>query len=44
MDNGIEQVADEDIKRQLRRQARRVYIESILAALALTVLLLLPPG
>ncbi len=43
MDTGIELIDDEDVKTQLRRQARMVYLKAILAAGALTVLVLIIP-
>jgi hypothetical protein len=44
MDTGKELIEDEDVKAQLRRQARWVYLKAILAASALTVICLLIPG
>jgi hypothetical protein len=44
MDSGKELIEEEDVKVQLRRQARRVYLKAILAAGALTVVCLLIPG
>jgi hypothetical protein len=43
MDDGEEAIEDEDVKAQLRRQARRVYLKAILAASALTLLVLAIP-
>lgn len=43
MDLGIEQLDDDELKTQLKRLARKVYIESIIAGIALTVLFLLIP-
>jgi hypothetical protein len=43
MDAGIEPIEEEDVKRQLRRQARRVYVKAIAAACVLTVVFLLIP-
>jgi len=43
MDNGPEKIEDEQILRVLRRQARKVYLESILTAVVLTALCLLVP-
>jgi hypothetical protein len=42
--NGVEKVEDSWLAGQLRRQAREIHIESVLAALALTGLVLLIPG
>ena len=44
MDNGPEKIEDEQILRVLRRQARKVYLESILTAVVLTALCLLVPS
>jgi hypothetical protein len=44
MDNGPEKIEDEQILRVLRRQARKVYLESILTAAVLTALCLLVPS
>ena len=44
MDTGVEQIADEAMKTRLRRQAIRVYLDSILAALVLMALFLILPG
>ena len=38
MDNGVEKIEDEQILQTLRRQVRKIYIESVLTAVALTVL------
>ncbi len=43
MDTGDEAIEDEAEKAQLRRQARRVHVQSILAALVLTALTLVTP-
>ncbi len=43
MDTGEEEIADETVKRILRRQARRVYLESILMGIALTAAFLILP-
>ena len=43
MDNGIELIEEEDAKAQLRRQARAVYLKAIVAAGALTALVLVIP-
>ena len=43
MDSGIERIEEDDVKAQLRRQARRVYLKAILAAAALTLLCLAIP-
>jgi hypothetical protein len=43
LDAGIETIEDEDVKAQLRRQARLVYLKAILAAGALTLLCLAIP-
>ena len=40
MDKEEEPIEDEVVKRQLRRQARRVYVESVLLAAVLTLLCL----
>ena len=44
MDSGPEKIEDEQVLRVLRRQARKVYLESILTAAALTALCVLAPG
>jgi hypothetical protein len=45
MDNGPEKIEDEYVLQVLRRQARKVYLESLLTAAVLTALcLLLPVG
>jgi hypothetical protein len=44
MDNGPEEITDQAMNAQIRRQARRVQIKGLLAALALTALALLVPG
>ena len=44
MDTGEEKIEDEEFLQILRRQARKVYIESLLTAAALTVVCLLVPG
>jgi len=38
MDNGVEKIEDEQNMQTIRRQARKVYIESVLTAVALTAL------
>lgn len=43
MDAGKEQIEDEAVLAQIRRQVRKVYMESIVAAIALTVLCLVIP-
>ncbi len=43
MDTGKELINDENVKAQLRRQARMVYLKAILAAGALTVIALIIP-
>ena len=43
MDNGIELIEEEDAKKQLRRQARTVYLKAIVAAGVLTALVLVIP-
>jgi hypothetical protein len=43
MDNGIEMIDEEDVKAQLRRQARAVYLKAIVAACVLTALVLVIP-
>ena len=43
MDTGDEAIEEEAEKTQLRRQAQRVHVQSILAALALTALALVAP-
>lgn len=43
MDNGVEQLEDDELKAQLRRLARKVYVESIVAGAVLTLVLLLLP-
>ncbi|MGH7253355.1 MAG: hypothetical protein ACREIE_06095 [Nitrospiraceae bacterium] len=42
LDTGEEKIQDTAVVRELRRQARRVHIESILAATWLTALYLIP--
>ncbi len=44
MDTGVEKIADEEIKKTLRRQARRVYLESIVAGLVLAAILVIMSG
>ena len=44
MDNGPEEIVDQAMNAQIRRQARRVQIKSLLATLALTALALLLPN
>ncbi len=41
LDAGDEPVNDREIEDQLRRQARKVYIESIVMALVLTAIMIL---
>ncbi len=43
MDNGVERIEDQDLLAQVRRQAKQVYIKSLLAGAALTVVFLLLP-
>jgi hypothetical protein len=43
MDSGEEKIEDEALRMQLRRQARKVQIESIAAAILLTALCLVIP-
>ena len=43
MDTGVEKLDDDELKAQLRRLARKVYVESILTGMALTALFLLIP-
>jgi hypothetical protein len=43
MDTGVEKLDDEVLMAQLRRLARKVYLESILAGVVLTALFLLIP-
>ena len=44
MDSGEETISDSAEQAALRRQGRRVHIESAVAGLALTLLFLLIPG
>ena len=44
MDDGKELIEDEDVKAQLRRQARWIYLKAILAGGALTLIFLSIPG
>lgn len=44
MDDGEEKIEDSVVIAQLRRQARKVYLQSSLAAIALTALSLTLPG
>jgi hypothetical protein len=44
MDNGPEEIGDQTMNAQIRRQARRVQLKSLLAALVLTTLALLLPN
>ncbi len=44
MDQGEEPIRDPALLRRLRRQARRVNLESLLIGLALTALVLALPG
>ncbi len=44
MDNGVEAIADAALERALQRQARRVYVESIVAGMLLTGIVILLPG
>ena len=41
MDSGDEPVSDKAIEKRLRRQARKVYAESIVTALVLTAIVIL---
>jgi hypothetical protein len=43
MDSGVEKLDDQELVAQLRRLARKVYVESILSGAMLTVLFLLIP-
>jgi hypothetical protein len=43
MDSGIEEIKDEAVLAQVRRQARKVNIESMITAAVLTILILLIP-
>lgn len=43
MDNGIEEIKDEAVLQQIRRQARNVNIRSALLAAVLTIALLIIP-
>jgi hypothetical protein len=43
MDKGVENLEDDELKEQLRRLARKVYIESILTGIALTLVFLILP-
>jgi hypothetical protein len=44
LDNGIETIEDKDVRAQLRRQARLVYLKAILAGVALTLLCMMVPA
>jgi hypothetical protein len=44
MDSLVEQIRDERVVAQVRRQARRVSLKGLVAAVALTVLALALPG
>lgn len=43
LDTGVERLDDKELEMQLRRQARKVYFESILAGVLLTAFFLLIP-
>ena len=43
LDDGIEAINDKDVRDQLQRQARRVYLKAVLAAAAVTLLCLAIP-
>jgi hypothetical protein len=43
MDRGVENLEDEKLKEQLRRMARRVYVESVVTGLVVTLLFVLLP-
>ena len=43
MDAGDEQVSDEAERAQLRRQARRIHVQSVVAGVALTALAFFAP-
>jgi hypothetical protein len=43
MDSGIERIEDEELARQLRNQAQRIYIKAAPIAAALTALSLFVP-
>lgn len=43
MDNGSELIEEEDVKNQLRQQARTVYLKAIAAACVLTALVFVIP-
>jgi hypothetical protein len=43
MDTGVEKLDDDVLKTQLRRLARKVYVESILTGIVLTALFFLIP-
>jgi hypothetical protein len=43
MDSGVENLDDDELKEQLRRLARKVYVESVLTGIVLTALFLLIP-
>jgi hypothetical protein len=43
MDTGVEQIQDDAVLAQVRRQARKVQIESAITAAVLTILILLIP-
>jgi hypothetical protein len=43
MDTGVEKLDDEELEAQLRRLARKVYVESILTGIVLTALFLVIP-
>jgi hypothetical protein len=43
LDNGVEQIDDDQLKAQLRRQALKVYVEAIITGIILAVLFLLLP-
>ncbi len=44
MDNGVEEIGDDTFRRALQLQARRVYLESIVAGMLLTGIVILLPG
>ncbi len=44
MDAGIEKIEDESVVRQIRRQARKVYVKSLVAGVLLTTLVALIPN
>jgi hypothetical protein len=44
MDSGVETINDREERQELRKQARKVHVQSLLFAIALTALVVIAPG